>query len=250
MKRVLAVALVAAVAVTAIAYYWYAVYLPLQYERESVSYYDRQLSGAGYSFGPTWMMGSGFNMMGYYNGYLSGYSQTVSVSRAIAMAYSVPAYARIFPENDTVEFNSTSISLIVIATMVSPSELGKEVNLTGMPPSSSATENVFVIYGLVNPTLIVPRGATVKFTLINLDSDDYHNLAITPVPPPYPYYPMMYVMMDVIGVSPMLPPASYGSGTAYEFSFTATFQYPGSFYYICEYPGHAESGMYGSLIVR
>ncbi len=238
---------IAILAVASIAVAWYFIYVPLQLERESASYYDRQLAGY-YTGGPSGMM-SGFQMMGYYNGYLSGYSQEVLINKTISVASQVPGYARVFPQNDTIMFNSTHINLVVIATMVSPSDIGKEVNLTGMLPSSSATANVFVIYGLVNPTLIMPRGASVTFTVINLDPDDYHNLAITPVPPPYPYYSMMYIMMDVLGVSPMLPPASYSSGVAYGLTFTVAFTHPGALYYVCEYPGHAESGMYGEIIV-
>ncbi|MCL4344626.1 MAG: hypothetical protein JRN26_05970 [Nitrososphaerota archaeon] len=245
MKKAFALAIIIAiVAAGAIASSWYMVYLPFEYEHESVSYYNRQLGLAG---GPGGMMG--YHMMGYYNGYLTEYSQEFSINKAISMMNDVPGYARVFPGNDTIVLNSTNVNIVAIATMVTPSELGRAVNLTDMPPSSSATENVFVIYGLVNPTLAIPRGATVTFTLINLDPDDYHNIAITPVPPPYPYYSMMDVMMNVLGVSPMLPPASYQSGTAYGFSFNTVLAYPGTFYYICEYPGHAESGMYGELIV-
>jgi FtsP/CotA-like multicopper oxidase with cupredoxin domain len=52
------------------------------------------------------------------------------------------------------------------------------VNITGTHPSSYSKGDVFVISGLINPTLVVPKGATVQFTIINLDEDMYHNLAI------------------------------------------------------------------------
>jgi Copper binding proteins, plastocyanin/azurin family. len=59
----------------------------------------------------------------------------------------------------------------------------------------------------------------------------------------------MYIRMNTIGMTPMLPYANYNSGQAYEFSFTTTLSQPSVYYYVCEYPGHAEMGMYGEIVV-
>ncbi len=48
--------------------------------------------------------------------------------------------------------------------------------------------DVFVIYGLINPILVISAGATVHVTLVNLN--DYHNFIITTVPPLYSYSPI------------------------------------------------------------
>ncbi|ARM75318.1 plastocyanin/azurin family copper-binding protein [Acidianus manzaensis] len=232
-----------------IAYSYFNVYLPREYSQESDNYYNEQLSQFGYynSGYHGGMMGYGggmYHMMGYYNGYETIYQQQISVNQAISEMRSPPSYAKVFPNNDSIVFNSTNINIIVLSM-----GHNRAVNLTGMSPPSYASHNVYVIYGLINPTLIIPAGATVTFTQINLDAGDYHNLAITPVSPPYSYYVMMQIRMDVLGMSPMLPPANYQSGMAYEFSFTVHFINTGDYYYLCEYPGHAEMGMYGKIII-
>lgn len=228
--------------------YYSLYYYPQQ---QSINYYNQQLNYMGYFSGMMGggMMGGGggmYHMMGYHNGYVMGYEKTVEITQAISMMKNIPSYAEVFANNDTLVFNSTHIVLFVL-TMGH----GRAVNLTGYtpPPNAHATDNVFVIYGLINPTLIIPQGATVQFIVINLDAGDYHNIAITPLSPPYPYYVMMYVRMDILGMSPLLPHADYSTGQAYEFTFTTVFSQPGIYYYLCEYAGHAEMGMYGQIIV-
>ncbi|MCH4814696.1 MAG: plastocyanin/azurin family copper-binding protein [Saccharolobus sp.] len=223
--------------------YYYNNYLPVQ---NSVTYYNQQLQYMGYyAQGNYGMMGRGmYHMMGYYGGYEMMYENTIPISEAISMMRNVPSYVKVFSNNNTLLFTSSNIILVVLG-------MGHEraINLTGQQPPAYAQHDVFVIYGLINPTLIIPRGATVQVVFINLDDDMLHNIAITPVPPPYPYYPMMYIRMNTIGMTPMLPYANYNSGQAYEFSFTTTFSQPGVYYYVCEYPGHAEMGMYGEIVV-
>ncbi len=251
MKAILVILIIGLIAIVGIALYTYAnVYLPNYYSQQSVAYYNRQLSMMGYGPpGPTGMMGGmmgGYHMMmGYYEGYAYGYLGSTSIPQAVQAIRSVQPYARVFPQNDTIVFYSTQINLVVLS-------MGHQraLNLTNYTPpiSAHAQNNVFVIDGLINPTLIVPGESVLNIELINLDAGDFHNLAITPVPPPYPYYSMMYIRMDVMGMTPMIPPANYNGGEAYESSFTMYLQ-PGTYYYVCEYPGHAEMGMYGEIMV-
>ena len=121
------------------------------------------------------------------------------------------------------------------------------VNITGSQPPSYATDDVFVIYGLINPTLVMRSGASVQFTVVNLDDDMYHNLAVSTYGPPYGYMSMQGMMSG--DWMPYLPPADYGQGSAHEYSYTLTLNQPGTLWYICTYPDHAESGMYGRIIV-
>ncbi|WP_369611254.1 plastocyanin/azurin family copper-binding protein [Sulfurisphaera javensis] len=255
MKRIFIILIIVLAILVAgiVSYAYFNVYLPREYQQEAVNYYNQQLEYYGY-YGGGGMMGSGmmgqggmYHMMGYYGGYTVMYEQTIPINEAISMMKNVPNYVKVFPENDTLVFNSTDITLVVLSM-----GHGRAINLTDyVPPSfAHAQDNVFVIYGLINPTIIIPQGAVVHIILINLDAGDYHNIAITPVPPPYPYYVMMYIKMNILGMAPMLPPANYNSGQAYTFSFTTTFSQTGTYYYLCEYPGHAEMGMYGEIIVR
>jgi plastocyanin len=48
---------------------------------------------------------------------------------------------------------------------------------------------------------------------------------------------------------PYLPPADYGQGSAHEYSYTFTLSQSGTAWYLCTYPDHAESGMYGTITI-
>jgi plastocyanin len=48
---------------------------------------------------------------------------------------------------------------------------------------------------------------------------------------------------------PFLPPANYGQGTAHEYSYTLSLGTSGTLWYMCTYPGHAQMGMYGQIVV-
>jgi rusticyanin len=144
--------------------------------------------------------------------------------------------------NNTVVFESRQFTVFVLA--LSPD---RAVNLTGKQPPSYATDDVFVIYGLINPTIVVRPGASVQFTVVNLDDDVYHNLVVSTYGPPYGYMSMRGMMSG--DWMPYLPPANYSQDSAHEYSYTLTLNQPGTLWYSCTYPDHAESGMYGQLIV-
>jgi rusticyanin len=221
------------------------VYLPHYYQQQSLNYYNRQLGMMGIASSS--MMGDhGMgSMMGYYNGYAIADSSIISVT--VAESYvNGSGTTQVFPSNDTIVFKSNHINLVILSM-----GHGRAFNLTHyVPPSYMHYQhNVFVIDGLINPTLLIPKCAIVNVTFINLDAGDYHNLAVTQVPPPYPYYVMMDIRMNVLGMSPMLHPANYVNGQAHYFSFALSLQQPGVLYYLCEYPGHAQMGMYGQILV-
>ncbi len=49
---------------------------------------------------------------------------------------------------------------------------------------------------------------------------------------------------------PFLPPANYAQGVAHEYVYSATFSTQASLWYLCTYPGHAQMGMYGEVLVN
>ncbi|MCY0859235.1 MAG: sulfocyanin-like copper-binding protein [Sulfolobaceae archaeon] len=219
----------------------------------NTSYGQYYYGGIGYMYS---MMQNMFSIMGgYYRGEFG--NGEIPISQAIQMIHQIPPYAHVFPSNDSIVFTSTDITLIVLA-------MGHEraINLTGyIPPSyAHADHDVFVIYGLINPTLIIPAGATVQLIFINLDDNMYHNFVVTTYPPPYPYNVMPETMMGgmmggyysgyrTLFYMPYIPYANYAQGYAYEYSTTFVLSSPGTYWYLCTYPGHAELGMYGELIV-
>lgn len=206
--------------------------------------YTGNIGGATASQGGQFFGGMMTNMM-------TAQGQTIPVDQAIRMMKDVPQYVNVIPANNTITFGSQSISLVVLAT-----DHEGASNLTSNSPPSYATDDVFVIYGLVNPTLVVPSGAVLHVTTINLDKDMYHNFAITTIPPPYPYMAMqgmMYGQRQQQGpwmtMGPFLPPADYNQGLAHEYSYTVTLDGQADLWYLCTYPGHAEAGMYGQMVV-
>ncbi len=175
--------------------------------------------------------GMGAAMMGGYGAYRG---QTLTYDAATAMIQASSNGATMDIATNTVTYTGNDITLDVIA--VQP----------GKP------DTTFEIAGLVDPTIKIPRGATITLNLVNMDygTDMAHGIIITRLPPPYPY---MGTMMTATGGVPPLYPrssedlqaASYASGTAY---FRATT--PGTYYYLCQVPGHAQQGMYGKIIVE
>ncbi len=203
--------------------------------------------------------GTGSWFSGGMTGMMAAAGQPASIQQSIqAMQSPPPPYARVTRSNDTVAFDSQNIDVLVLAMIPD-----RAANLTGMQPPSYSTGDVFVIYGLVNPTLVIPKGTSIHFTIANLDDDMYHNMVVSSIGPPYPYMSMEGGMMSsfwqgggkgsaslpVLSMMPFLPPADYRQGSAYEYSYALTFNQPGNLWYLCTYPGHALQGMYGEILV-
>ena len=135
-----------------------------------------------------------------------------------------------FAANDSLWFSSGAVNLVVYMS----------------PPDHDMT---FVIQGLVSPAVHVAAGTRVTLTEVNMDGDMYHNWALTTAAPPFSSMPLMGggtmghgSMMSMA----MLSPASGGMYWSQSMTFTAK---AGSYWYLCEYVGHAADGMYGSFVV-
>lgn len=202
----------------------------------------------GYSGIPTGQPNYSFGGM---IGMMAVQGQTIQVDQAIQMMRDIPTYANVIASNNTIIFHgSQSIRLVALAIMPDGA-----VNLTGIHPPSYSIDDVFVVYGLINPTLVIPRGTSVQLTVVNLDDDMYHNVAISSIGPPYPYMAMQGMMISQqsqgawISTMPFLPPANYNQGITHEYSYNLTLSSPATLWYLCVYPGHAQTGMYGKLMV-
>lgn len=130
-----------------------------------------------------------------------------------------------YSSNDTLWFPSGPIHMVIYAS----------------PADHDLT---FVVQGLVNPTIHATSGSRITVSVVNMDPDMYHNWALSRNGPTYGSMPMMAsgMMMSMAMLDPM-------SGSGY-WSQTASFTTgPGSYWYLCDYLGHASSGMYGAFIV-
>jgi rusticyanin len=187
---------------------------------------------------------------------------TLNIQDAVDQAKVTPSYANVIQANRTVVFTSSEINITVMSMGVDRAR-----NMTGMPLPSYSTDNVFVIDGLINPTLVVPNGATLHLTVVNLDEDAYHDFVISTVGPPYPSMVMQGMMASAGGPAgwgmmggggsgrylytmPVLYPADYTSGWAPFYSYTVSIPGGAALWYLCSYPGHAQSGMYGEIVSR
>ncbi|GBQ36493.1 hypothetical protein AA11237_1259 [Acidocella aminolytica 101 = DSM 11237] len=127
------------------------------------------------------------------------------------------------------------------------------INLVAVQPGYK--DQTFELHGLTNPTIIVPRGATVQLNQLNMDygNNMEHTVVITTVPPPYPYMAMMYLGQPQVPPMPELPWRSSDDLKTAQYaalgeSFVASA--PGEYWYVCPAPEHAEEGMYGKFIVQ
>lgn len=167
----------------------------------------------------------------------------VQIQDAIANTGNLTSGARVNAQNNTITLLSTSVSLTVFMASAQGAEQ------MAMQRQSNISPDVFVIGGLINPTIIVRTGTTLHLTEINLDQLSPHNIMIVGQAPPYPYMPAVEPG-NLKLTEPFLLPANYQSGTGGEFTSTTTFGSPGTFYYLSSYPNQAELGMYGTIIVR
>lgn len=106
-------------------------------------------------------------------------------------------------------------------------------------------DEIFVINGLLNPTIHVSKGSQLTVTLANADPDMYHNLDLTTRDPPYSSMPMMSHMNGPM--TSMLSPSEIGYYWIQDMRIAANSS--GQFWYLCDYPDHAAVGMYGSLVI-
>ena len=101
------------------------------------------------------------------------------------------------------------------------------------------------IQGLRNPTLVVPKGATLRVLFVNSDEDMRHNLRFADDQPPFATKP---VLKNAAG-SHDLAPGKETSHHAEELVVVGP-EEAGKFSYVCTIPGHAAGGMYGLVVVR
>jgi len=103
------------------------------------------------------------------------------------------------------------------------------------------------ISGLRNPSLIVPREATITLLFVNTDDDMFHNIRFGAAPKTYPNVMTAYLKSSV--GTPELPHKSetalYG-----EELIICTPAAAGRYVYLCTVRGHAEGGMAGTISVR
>lgn len=118
-------------------------------------------------------------------------------------------------------------------------------------PMNATSMYSFEILGVINPEIQITRGSDVQFTVVNIDNDSFHDFVLSTAGPPYADFPGMEMKSGNPGgyVSMMgyLPPENNGLYAYTNISYN--FSSAGIYWYLCTYPGHAQDGMFGKIVV-
>ncbi len=175
----------------------------------------------------------------------------LQVANSTAMNGTIPSYATINKQNDTIIFRSMNISILAFGN--SNAWVSAVTNMS-IPAydNVSVLSNAFAIYHLFEPTMVIPRGATVNITFVDMDYTDHHNLVITTFPPPFSEYIMQNMATggEMVQMTPLLPPVDNSTDSASVYQYTIVLNLPQSvnqMWYMCMFPNHALNGMYGNI---
>ncbi len=158
---------------------------------------------------------------------LGGTTRTLT-GAALAAAQKTTTQGRVSPDGKTLTFGQKTIRLVVVT--------GPEEDMLS-----------YRIAGRRNPTLAVPRGATLKMLFVNTDGDMFHNIRFGAVPTATP--PVMTAYMESSVGTPDLAHKLGAILHGEELTLRAPLV-PGAYAYLCTVRGHAQGGMAGKVIVR
>jgi len=153
----------------------------------------------------------------------------VSPSEATRLGGEVPAGATADRAANRLTFTSSDVHLVVLASPSMPAEN-------------------FRIAGMTNPTVVVPKGATVSIEFVNADSDMAHGLVVTASGAAAPRMPMMTAPPAFSGAALWFLGESTSAGM-HTGTLTFTAGTSGTYQYLCPVPGHAQEGMAGTFVV-
>lgn len=188
---------------------------------------------------PAWMTGSalpGFMMhagvdpgqvMGRF--WAAGPGPRVTAAEAQRLGTAVPAGAAVDARTNRVTFSRQDVNFAVVA-------------------GSASSAHEFTIAGLVNPTVVVPHGATVVIQVINADPDSAHGLVVTRAVTPPSAMPMMTSESAFAGSALWFLGEETSAGM-HEGTITFTADESGTYAYLDLVPLHAQAGMSGSIVV-
>jgi rusticyanin len=159
--------------------------------------------------------------------------QVISPAAARALARKTAATALVTPRARLVTYTGARVELVAM----------------GSPPGNP--DETWNIAGMVNPTVHIHTGAqvTVHFFNADADKDTWHGWLLTTARPPYPRQVAQRVPLAFPGAGAR---PVHGETAHRWFGRTVHFiaARAGTYYYLCQVPGHARMGMYGELVVR
>jgi rusticyanin len=180
-------------------------------------------SGTGNSFGN---MGGGQGMMG--SGGSKNASQTFTPQELQQLAQNVVKGAMV--NGNTVHYITPHAEIVAL----------------GAPPGRPGM--FWEVDGKINPTIVVAAKSEITLVFADGDPGQHHGFELTTAAPPYARMAMMTGAVASPGafIIPVEPPSG---NTWHGRTITFTAPSPGTYYYICPVPGHAQQGMWGRFIV-
>ena len=125
---------------------------------------------------------------------------------------------------------------------------GSRITVPVVAVAPGAPDKTFEIHGKVNPTIVLPADAKVRFKLGNADRGMPHGLAVTRKTPPYPNDAKNKIKPPIAGTGYV---SHENSKTSMQVAGTGWITLkPGTYYYVCPVPTHAHDGMYGKIVVK
>ncbi len=182
-------------------------------------------SGTGF----TGMMGGMGSMMGN----ATDQFRTLTKDEANRDMESSLTNATVDKENNSITYSGKSDHIVIFGG--------------AMDDDTAGPAEKFVIDGLVNPTLHVQKGANISLEFINEDTDMPHGIEVSTASPPYGYMSMMEGGIYASSIIAPIPESNNNNFPMASTSFTAAEL--GTYYYLCQYPGHAAEGMYGKMVI-
>ncbi len=131
---------------------------------------------------------------------------------------------------------------------------GKHIHLVFVAVEPGFPDTTFEVHRLVDPAVRVPAGSKVTLTLVNMDYGPgmIHGIAIGKKSPPYAGVISLPLPQQLGSLALLLPRTGLHIKKSKYWTSTVTFtcRKPGTYYYLCQMPAHAKTGMYGRFIVQ
>jgi rusticyanin len=132
--------------------------------------------------------------------------------------------------------------------------MGHNIHIVMVAVEPGSPDQTFEIRKLIDPEITVPAGAKVTLTLLNMDFGPgmIHGVLIGKAKPPYKTVVPVPVQGQIAEIPLTMPRTAKAIKKSMYFFGTTTFhapQNPGTYFYLCQMPSHAKSGMYGKFVV-
>ncbi len=132
--------------------------------------------------------------------------------------------------------------------------LGHDIRIVLVAVEPGSPDQTFEIHKLVDPEVEVPVGAKITVTLLNMDygAGMIHGVVIGRAAPPYKMVVPVPVAGQIAEIPLTMPRTAQSVRKSKYFVAATSFnapRKPGYYYYFCQMPGHAKSGMYGKFVV-